>query len=115
MRRLLGPLPSDVLEVVAEMTGLDAAEIRGRSMLQRTARARVIAYWVAHKLGSSLWEVAGFFGRDQRTVVLTIRGVREDDPAAQEVLAECRRRFNTDRQLALALPSGHPDEGRRGD
>lgn len=85
--RLLGPLPKDVLEVVAELTGLDTAEILGPRRFRHLCTARFITCWVARRFGATYPELADFFHLDHTTVMYGVERVENDRPLLLAALA----------------------------
>ena len=64
-----------IVEAVADATGVSADAILGESRVRRIARARQIVMFVAHRQGLSLTEIGQFLRRDHTSV---LHGVRQE-------------------------------------
>lgn len=64
-----------IVDDVAEATGVSAALILGESRVRRIARARQIVMFVAHRQGMSLTEIGQFLRRDHTSV---LHGVQQE-------------------------------------
>lgn len=65
---------SDIIEAVAEVTGVEADEILGRGREMRIIKARQLAIWIARNHTSrSLLEIANAFGKKHATILTGIK------------------------------------------
>ena len=62
-----------IVDDVAEATGVSASAILGESRVRRITRARQIVRIVAHRQGLSLTEIGQFLRRDHTSVMHGIR------------------------------------------
>ncbi len=62
-----------IVDDVAEATGVPASAILGESRVRRITRARQIVMFVAHRQGLSLTEIGQFLRRDHTSVMHGIR------------------------------------------
>lgn len=78
MTRLLGPLPSDVIETAAELTGFSVEDLRGPSRMRRLVEARHLAWWACREVGASCQEIAAAFDVDHTSVAAAVAKVAGD-------------------------------------
>jgi len=100
------PLPERILDVVAAVSGIGVATLRGRQRTRPVARARQAAYWMlAHHTSLSLPAIgARLGGRDHTSVLHGLRradALRADDANFAATLDRCCARFTAGRRTRL--------------
>lgn len=86
--RVLGPTPTDVAAVVAELTGYDLDDLtNGVGQGNAISKARAVGYWCCRRFGASYPEIGRAFKRDHTTVMHGVQRVENDRPLLLAALA----------------------------